>query len=195
MIVRGAPAIGVTGAYGMVIAAHEKENEIRAASGNKDQQGRDVPQNTLSVEDLLSTLHGAKKMLDEARPTAVNLMWATQRMIHFTEKTLLTNGTTSDTESSRKNVFDSVDVSRGLMEQKGKSNDDPLSTASPPELSSHSFVPILLQEANRLAAEDIRVNLRMAKYGASIVPIFKDRATNILHHCNTGALATVDWGK
>ena len=36
----------------------------------------------------------------------------------------------------------------------------------------------------------MRINKRMAEYGATIVP---DRA-NILHHCNTGALATVDIG-
>ena len=34
----------------------------------------------------------------------------------------------------------------------------------------------------------------MAAHGATVVPHFPDRATNVVHHCNTGALATVDWG-
>ena len=39
-------------------------------------------------------------------------------------------------------------------------------------------------------AQDVRINKRMAEYGATIVP----DGANILHHCNTGALATVDIG-
>ena len=60
MVVRGAPAIAA-GAYGMVIAAKSCTD-----SGA-----------------LVSTLEKAKSTLDNARPTAVNLMWATARMIEF----------------------------------------------------------------------------------------------------------------
>lgn len=38
--------------------------------------------------------------------------------------------------------------------------------------------------------QDVAINKRMAEFGATVVP---DNA-NILHHCNTGALATVDIG-
>ncbi len=48
----------------------------------------------------------------------------------------------------------------------------------------------LLEEANKVADEDIEINQRMGAYGAALVP---DGAT-IIHHCNTGALATVGWG-
>jgi methylthioribose-1-phosphate isomerase len=48
----------------------------------------------------------------------------------------------------------------------------------------------LLAEANVMAEEDILVNKTIAKNGA---PLIKDGDT-IIHHCNTGALATVDWG-
>ncbi len=48
----------------------------------------------------------------------------------------------------------------------------------------------LLAEANAMAEEDILVNKAIAKNGA---PLIKDGDT-IIHHCNTGALATVDWG-
>ncbi|RME50354.1 MAG: S-methyl-5-thioribose-1-phosphate isomerase [Caldilineae bacterium] len=48
----------------------------------------------------------------------------------------------------------------------------------------------ILQEAQNLADEDVAINKRMAEHGAKLI---KDGDT-ILHHCNTGALATVDWG-
>jgi len=57
MVVRGAPAIGVTAAYGMVLAAGAAE----------------------SVS--LDTLERAGETLCEARPTAVNLAWAVKRML------------------------------------------------------------------------------------------------------------------
>ncbi len=48
----------------------------------------------------------------------------------------------------------------------------------------------LENEANAIAEEDVRTNLAIAKHGAELI---QDGDT-IIHHCNTGALATVDWG-
>ncbi len=48
----------------------------------------------------------------------------------------------------------------------------------------------LLDEAQKIADEDIEINKRMGAYGAELVP---DDAT-IIHHCNTGSLAAVGWG-
>jgi methylthioribose-1-phosphate isomerase len=48
----------------------------------------------------------------------------------------------------------------------------------------------LLAEAQRIADEDIETNKRIGANGAELVP---DEAT-IIHHCNTGSLATVGWG-
>lgn len=61
MIVRGAPAIGVTAAYGMALAAHQTTATNRS--------------------ELIAELEHAKATLDAARPTAVNLRWATERML------------------------------------------------------------------------------------------------------------------
>lgn len=47
-----------------------------------------------------------------------------------------------------------------------------------------------LVEAQAIADEDVALNKRMAYHGAELI---QDGDT-ILHHCNTGALATVDWG-
>jgi methylthioribose-1-phosphate isomerase len=48
----------------------------------------------------------------------------------------------------------------------------------------------LLAEAQRIADEDVEINRRIGAFGVSFI---KDGDT-ILHHCNTGALATVDFG-
>jgi len=48
----------------------------------------------------------------------------------------------------------------------------------------------LLEEAQALADEDVLINKRLGQHGAALV---QDGDT-ILHHCNTGALATVDYG-
>ena len=63
MVVRGAPAIGVTAAYGMALAALNSRATERAG--------------------LLDDLALAKTTLDAARPTAVNLSWATERMLRM----------------------------------------------------------------------------------------------------------------
>lgn len=60
MVVRGAPAIGITAAYGVVLAARQRFDE--SVSGWKH-----------AIEDDLT-------MLAQSRPTAVNLFWAIDRM-------------------------------------------------------------------------------------------------------------------
>ncbi len=56
MTVRGAPAIGVTAAYAMVLAAQAAE--------------------ALAHPEFLARLHAARQQLSATRPTAVNLNWA-----------------------------------------------------------------------------------------------------------------------
>ena len=60
MVVRGAPAIGITGAYGVVLAARERYE--RRPANWRDGFATDL------------------RMLAEARPTAVNLRWAVERI-------------------------------------------------------------------------------------------------------------------
>jgi len=62
MAVRGAPAIGIAAAYGVVLAARQAAAD---AAG-----------------DWRSPLRSAMAELVEARPTAVNLNWAVERMRH-----------------------------------------------------------------------------------------------------------------
>ena len=65
MMIRGAPAIGVAAAYGMYLG-------IKNFTGTSG--------------DLLKRLKEVKEYLDTARPTAVNLKWATERILKLAEK-------------------------------------------------------------------------------------------------------------
>ena len=61
LVVRGAPAIGVSGAFGLALAALQSNSETK--------------------EDLLLDLQEAKKILFETRPTAVNLAWGLDQIM------------------------------------------------------------------------------------------------------------------
>lgn len=56
--------------------------------------------------------------------------------------------------------------------------------------SAHDLRDQVLDEAQRIADEDVATNLKMAEYGAELIA----DGDTIIHHCNTGSLATVDWG-
>lgn len=81
MVVRGAPAIGITAAFGMVIALSEKP------IGN--------------IDDAIKTLSLARDILSKTRPTAVNLFWALDRMYN---KALSLASTTSSVRELREGL-------------------------------------------------------------------------------------------
>ena len=57
-------------------------------------------------------------------------------------------------------------------------------------LSADDLRQYVLAEAQKIANEDVEINKRMAEHGAALI----NDGDTIIHHCNTGALATVDWG-
>ena len=126
MVVRGAPAIGAAAAFGLALAGFESTST--------------------SSPDLLADYQVAANTLKAARPTAVNLAWALDRIMK-------------------------------TIENSEEGNADELRQ-------------LVLTEAQRIADEDVEINKRMAEYGAALI----NDGDTIIHHCNTGALATVDWG-
>ena len=66
LVVRGAPAIGVSGAFGLALAA------LQSDAKEKD--------------ELINYLEYAKKILFETRPTAVNLAWGLEKIILVAKK-------------------------------------------------------------------------------------------------------------
>jgi len=125
MTIRGAPAIGAAAAFGLALAADHST--------------------AASVADLVADLRSAALYLKSARPTAVNLAWAVDRVIAAAT----------------------------------------LASATPDDVRA-----AVLDEACKIADEDVEINKRMAEHGAALI----DDGDTIIHHCNTGALATVDWG-
>ncbi|RLD11912.1 MAG: S-methyl-5-thioribose-1-phosphate isomerase [Chloroflexota bacterium] len=125
MVVRGAPAIGGAAGFGLAVAAFQS-----SAS---------------TVDELHHDLKEAAAFLGKARPTAVNLAWALDRV---------------------------------------------LKTVAPVKGSVEELRQAVLAEAQRIADEDVEINKRMARHGAELIA----DGDTIIHHCNTGALATVDWG-
>ena len=126
MVIRGAPAIGAAAAYGLALVPWYSE--------------------AADVAGLRAELEEAAAVLRQARPTAVNLFWAIDRMM--------------------KRLGDPA-ISR-VEEMK----------------------EIALAEAQAIAAEDVTINKQI---GANAMPLIPQGAT-IIHHCNTGSLATVDYG-
>jgi methylthioribose-1-phosphate isomerase len=126
MVVRGAPAIGAAAAFGLALAGYESASA--------------------STRELLADLQAAANTLKASRPTAVNLAWAVDRILH-------------------------------TVKNSGQQNADELRQ-------------LLLSEAQHIADEDVAINKRMAEHGAALI----NDGDTVIHHCNTGALATVDWG-
>ena len=124
LTVRGAPAIGVTAAYAVAMAAGQIQ-----ASGH---------------QAFLTQLRDAAAEIASARPTAVNLHWAVNRMMETAE--------------------------------------------AEPDLSR--LPQRLLEEAQRVQAEDEEANRRMGEFGKELMP----NGGSVLTHCNAGALATAGYG-
>ena len=61
LVVRGAPAIGVSGAFGLALAA--------------------LQSNASTKEEMINDLNSAKNILFETRPTAVNLVWGLEKIM------------------------------------------------------------------------------------------------------------------
>jgi len=134
MVVRGAPAIGAAAGFGLALAARESASS--------------------STSGLLADLQAASAVLKAARPTAVNLAWAVDRIM----------GTVFPSPKGR--------------EARGESE------------SPDAIRQKILEEAQHIADEDVEINKRMAEHGATLI----DDGDTVIHHCNTGSLATVDWG-
>ena len=92
LVVRGAPAIGVSGAFGLALAA--------------------LQSNASSKDELLSDLENAKKILFETRPTAINLKWGLDKIMEAAK---------NETEVSQiKNII--VDTAKQMAEDDIKIN-------------------------------------------------------------------------
>ncbi len=82
MVVRGAPALGISGAYGLALAAREGWQRFGDKNSAENQ-----------VSNVKQFLIDASLELIAARPTAVNLAWAVNRTLEAALLSLSTLGT------------------------------------------------------------------------------------------------------
>ena len=124
--IRGAPAIGIAAAYGMYLGI------------------KDLPENTF--ESFWVEVERVAEYLETARPTAVNLQWATDRI-----KTTIQAHKEKDIEEIKE---------------------------------------VVLKTAQTIHDEDKRTCKKIGENGVHLV----EKGAKILTHCNTGSLATGQYG-
>ncbi|MFO8061084.1 MAG: S-methyl-5-thioribose-1-phosphate isomerase [Bacillota bacterium] len=88
MVVRGAPALGLTAAYGMALAAK------RLVEGETREGSCDAP--VQESQALMNPLLKAATVLTASRPTAVNLEWAVKLQLQVAAETAATAGQAGD---------------------------------------------------------------------------------------------------
>lgn len=116
--VRGAPALGAAGAFGVVLACINEKSR--------------------------TDIKKAVEKLKKARPTAVNLSYGVDRTLNAA--------------------------------MRGK--------------DTQEMITYALEEAQRIADEDVAVNKKIGEHGSELL----EDGDVVLTHCNAGRLACVDWG-
>ncbi|ATZ61656.2 MAG: S-methyl-5-thioribose-1-phosphate isomerase [Methanosarcinales archaeon Met12] len=122
--VRGAPALGVAGGFGIALAAQTSRAR--------------------SQRDLIRDIEHAAEVLRNTRPTAVNLFWGIERVL-------------KKTKTGR---------------------------------SVHQMKELALEEARKMADEDVEICKRIGEHGAKLL----EDGDVIMTYCNAGRMACVDWG-
>jgi methylthioribose-1-phosphate isomerase len=175
MVVRGAPAIGISAAFGLALHADLAVGLSPTAATAAAARPAPIP---LTPEAFLADFEAAAARLARTRPTAVNLFWAIDRM----------------TRVARENLA-------GVGGKGGVGGVGAAGGAASPGASGAPAGPLvpgwlaavrdrLRAEASEIAAEDERANRRMGRYGQELLP----GKCRILTHCNAGALATGGYG-
>jgi methylthioribose-1-phosphate isomerase len=141
LAVRGAPALGASGGYGVALAC------VIAAESPDASAGTVVRAATAAVGRLVAT-----------RPTAVNLAWGANRVL----------------AAARAAARSAVGAPGGVDGGEG----------------AEAVRRAALEEAERLAEQDVADNRALGQHGAALVP----EGAQVLTHCNAGGLACVGYG-
>lgn len=104
MVVRGAPSIGVAASFGLSLRA------------------RSLAEEGASLEAFIEKLDQARKTIQETRPTAVNLMWETDRVFELAARLSAEAGRTPEeiagalVELSEMTLAEHIEINRRLSE-------------------------------------------------------------------------------
>jgi len=105
LVVRGAPAIGVSGAFGLALAA------LQSDATEKD--------------ELILFLENSKKILFETRPTAVNLAWGLNKIMQVANQAITVDEIrTSVVETAKKMAEEDIQINMAMGKNGSKLFDD-----------------------------------------------------------------------
>lgn len=138
--VRGAPAIGIAGAYGVALAAR-RALEVVTGEPSTAAPGQDGGR-----QAALALIEADAARLRAVRPTAVNLAWAIDRVL----------------ERLRERIAGGI--ARG-MSGGGSERASGDAVATPAELAAAA-----LAEARAIHAEDLAMSRAMGEHGAALLP-------------------------
>jgi methylthioribose-1-phosphate isomerase len=169
--VRGAPAIGVAAAYGVIVGCQT------AIQSSREEFERRLGE----VLDYLAT----------SRPTAVNLFWALDRMrktaAEFFPSPLEGEGGRRPDEGD---VTDTALSKKRVTSMTSPSPPAPLPPGERGEKKSQALLARLLEEARAIEAEDREMCAAIGRFGGELLK----NCAGVLTHCNTGGLATAGDG-
>jgi len=95
LVVRGAPAIGVSGAFGLALAA--------------------LQSNATEKDELIAYIKNAKKILFETRPTAINLAWGLDKIMHIAnQSTTVDEIRTNVVETAKKMAEEDIQINMSI---------------------------------------------------------------------------------
>jgi methylthioribose-1-phosphate isomerase len=101
LVVRGAPAIGVSGAFGLALAALQSK--------------------AIEKDELISYLENAKKVLFETRPTAVNLAWGLDKIMEVAnEATTVEEIKTNVVEHAKRMAEEDIQINMAMGQNGSK---------------------------------------------------------------------------
>uniref|UniRef100_A0A0G4IAH0 Methylthioribose-1-phosphate isomerase n=1 Tax=Chromera velia CCMP2878 TaxID=1169474 RepID=A0A0G4IAH0_9ALVE len=159
MKVRGAPAIGAAAAYGMALAAVELEK-----GGSK------------GGKDFVSSMEKVREKMDQARPTAVNLMYATARILDVLHFVL-----DRQAEASASLLRECVEDEAHRLFNEDIENNRRLGSNGVDLIHSHA---IPARAEREKGSSETHANGNGVAEGEF----------RFIHHCNTGHLATAGHG-
>ncbi|MHB1664624.1 MAG: S-methyl-5-thioribose-1-phosphate isomerase [bacterium] len=183
MVVRGAPAIGVSAGFGLYLGAKDIIAKMEVLNSDNDNNNNSNKTINQYEEFKIRFLKICDEMF-KARPTAVNLEWAIKKMkeIVIGGNDIKTNlsSATNPAANSAKNITANITANT-------KAN---IADITVDKKNVKSILKKLREESIKIYNEDIEINKKMGKFGASLI----NDGSTILTHCNAGALATAGYG-
>jgi methylthioribose-1-phosphate isomerase len=140
----------------------------------------------VSFNDYLDVATSIREMVIRGAPAIGAAAAFGLALAGFQSPAASTSGLIHDLQSAARTLKESRPTAVNLTWALNRMLDQVQAFAGPVE----DLPAYVLELAQRLADEDVAINKRMAAHGAALI----HDGDTIIHHCNTGALATVDWG-